>query len=1084
MLLPEGCDCQLDLPSSQSVNSLVSNREHNIFVAVTDTFLYFFLADTHLLACIYQREDDDIAERGFFRKAYWKPDSTAIAVTTSKNFVSILNVEISRESSFNLHDPVGESTDFTRESTELFMNKSRPNINVNLAVVARLESTPTCILTFKEELIVCLKDGWLHRLSWSGNILHELSFNINSIHHEQTSTKNQRKDFGYFVSDISPFLGGICIVYSDGRAALVISSISEFRPGSISIVFAGGLNDACCCSTNFKFRLLYFGCKNGDIAAYSTNDMDGGLIQLFRIRLSIKDGTELLDQLSSIKQINCLSPSGDAFAVLWDSTFPIEQNRAFNNNTDNLDVEGVSRIFTKTNGDHMSCPPVLAIFSPFGEQWWCSLDDNKTVAPGKNPQSPTFDNYEYTSMDWSLEGYQLWLGTSNANLHLINIVRSMQNIHDAMVLVGSDRILVCPTNQDKYIASHLIWQLIKPPHGYITTNWPIKHVSISKYIDSDKILVVGGSHGFCFFNFRTTKWRMFRKEAEEKSLLLTGGLNIFESFIICAACNLDSKDERLYIFQLEDQLDVDLAHFISTNRILQMKICSSFLLTFGVDSMISIYSLSVLNTKQLQIECIAEIRVAEFLHHPNCLISMELAKLNFHSDALSFCSDLDSLLINASGHLLLLSPMVQQLNGQHSNESILEFQLHPPTLVASYVEEFWIMHPFFCASSGDEKYNITIPYLSEALWINAGCRKFRLWLPLSIDSRDKNLSIDLIRLPLARQNSRAFISRRIMIPFSLEIYPLYIDHNYLACGANVTSMSFSNFNSKITSADDISITLSEDDSSNGFISIATTEEVAALSVRNLTKTYEVFIHKLIKQLLKRNLGSYAFDLASACRSISYFGHILELLLHDLLDEEASSSEPIPDPLLPRVVSFLREFPDEYLPTIIHCARKTELAYWNVLFFVSNHPRQLFQMCLDEDLLELATSCLVILHSLTSIGESSRFACKLLEKAKRKQRWQVAQDIIRFMQNINRATEKDSDLGSMPTSPIQGKLTSLHHQHVTPPFNLSNDELSFPLFSSQVEIEPSSAQQRKISGSGKSTDPSRHVTAYTGIRRLN
>lgn len=54
-----------------------------------------------------------------------------------------------------------------------------------------------------------------------------------------------------------------------------------------------------------------------------------------------------------------------------------------------------------------------------------------------------------------------------------------------------------------------------------------------------------------------------------------------------------------------------------------------------------------------------------------------------------------------------------------------------------------------------------------------------------------------------------------------------------------------------------------------------------------------------------------------------------------------------------------------------------------------------------------------------------------------------------MQNINRATEKDSDIESIPTSPIQGKLTS-HHQHVTP-FNLSNDDLSFPLFSSQTEI---------------------------------
>ena len=56
-----------------------------------------------------------------------------------------------------------------------------------------------------------------------------------------------------------------------------------------------------------------------------------------------------------------------------------------------------------------------------------------------------------------------------------------------------------------------------------------------------------------------------------------------------------------------------------------------------------------------------------------------------------------------------------------------------------------------------------------------------------------------------------------------------------------------------------------------------------------------------------------------------------------------------------------------------------------------------------------------------------------------------------MQNLNRATERDTDIESMPTSPIQGKLTSLHHQHVIPPFNLSNDELSFPLFSSQIEI---------------------------------
>lgn len=63
-----------------------------------------------------------------------------------------------------------------------------------------------------------------------------------------------------------------------------------------------------------------------------------------------------------------------------------------------------------------------------------------------------------------------------------------------------------------------------------------------------------------------------------------------------------------------------------------------------------------------------------------------------------------------------------------------------------------------------------------------------------------------------------------------------------------------------------------------------------------------------------------------------------------------------------MVSFVREFP-EYLKVITYCARKTEMAIRNHLFTVSHQPRELFRMCLKEEQLETATSCLIVLQSM-------------------------------------------------------------------------------------------------------------------------
>lgn len=78
-----------------------------------------------------------------------------------------------------MHDPY--NADYGRISQEFFLKQKRPKVSLYLAVVAKLESSATCMASLKDELFVCLYDGWVHRLSWGGEVLQDLSFNIKSI---------------------------------------------------------------------------------------------------------------------------------------------------------------------------------------------------------------------------------------------------------------------------------------------------------------------------------------------------------------------------------------------------------------------------------------------------------------------------------------------------------------------------------------------------------------------------------------------------------------------------------------------------------------------------------------------------------------------------------------------------------------------------------------------------------------------------------------------------------------------------------------------------------------------------------------
>uniref|UniRef100_H2Y572 Protein RIC1 homolog n=1 Tax=Ciona savignyi TaxID=51511 RepID=H2Y572_CIOSA len=929
---------------------------------------------------------------------------------TSEGYVLLYQLEQDVRGDEGLHLYEYQQTKTNQGDSNEVIPALRLSLKANFSYKVKITSL-TCV---HDEILVALRDGRLELIPWERSDVErksigiwEIPFSVDLHIADQHSGCNLKSHDVYALDVVhSPFLDGFAVVLSDGRAALVTITQPEDSSKDCSAlgwetrgVWAPELNNATCIAVNNKYRLLAFGTQMGTCLVYAIDNVTGCLQLSHTVALSATHYPNTCKSVGSVLKIDW-SPDGSAMALSW------------------------------SRGG-------MSVWSVFGACLVCSLASDRAYAADGSLNAQGI----FKSMCWGVEGYHLWMiseqpppGVSNGHvekksarrklvpeededhLHMelgqllqLHFVKSalamnpcMSNhchvlIHgeDRMFLsvgeraertIGSPTLHTSPTKKQFSPAgktpslsprrSNKQWTIIQFPINYLPSNWPIRFAAVD---ETGCCVAIAGNYGLAHYTIVSRKWKVFGNVMQERDMVVTGGLTWWKDYIVVACYSFSDSQDEIRIYPRVTNLDNAFACVKKIkSQILLVNIFQDLLILFTYDCRIIIYLIShdtKLHRPMVSLRHLQEVSMARYVHYPTMVASVTLTALHMETAMRRSSTSLmtsrggretEGLIVNVAGRLLLLQ---RSLDDDETAETELDnrrpMRFNPPVVLATCVESIWTT----------EHKNRDKVHLTDALWLSCGSGGVQVWLPLFPPRQSRHNSAD------SHRGFELLTARRIMLTFSLDsCYPLAVLFNEaVLLGVTSETFQYSSYDGKKSKH---------------------TKQKSNFAFSTVERTCEIYLHRILRQLLRRNLGYDALQLATTCKSLTCFPHVLELMLHEVLEEEATASEPIPDPLLPTVVKFLEEFP-EYLQTVVHCARKTEIALWEYLFNSVGSPRELFEECLATEQLTTAASYLIILQNLEQLSVARQDATKLFDQALQKRMWRLANDIARFLRAIGK-----------------------------------------------------------------------------------
>lgn len=760
-------------------------------------------------------------------------------------------------------------------------------------------------------------------------------------------------------------------------------------------MIAFNIDDASCVSINQKYRLIAIGRKNSHVSVFTIDEVTGYLELIYTNVLSSKDFPGNFP--GKVNHLNW-TPDGCAIIVSWQKIGS------------------------------------FSLWSSFGSLLACSLAWDYGLTTNK----PFFIN----SMDWSCEGYHLLMilkteENFETQLLQLDFIKSALTVNPCvclnpyLLLQGDDKILV--NNSDtldtlyesiqtkeldvdnihneheikailssKFLSASKLWNNILVPTAYMNANWPIRFSALDQ---NGHHLAVAGKSGLALYSLLNKKWKLFGNELQEKDFVVTGGILWWNKFIIVCNYNLSSQKDEIRTYPRDQKLDNKYSESIEVGApIILSNVYGNQLIIFTADSSIMIFNLtSNPNFELLKIKLSYIYDVKSICLHPAFVVSLSLTNFKNESCLRPFIETepSETIFLNVSGRVLMIQ--------RERKSDILQFNT---TCLASCVECIWFYTRL-------PKFSKNI-HLQESLWFYCGGGGFRVWLRVFPRYDEDTYS-----------HKHSYMAKRIMLSFNLRIYPLAIS-----------------FEDAIIFGVENDTTLFCNDQSSHF----------SFPFSILKRTSQLYLHQILKQLIKRNLGYNAWEIARDCSTLPYFPHSLELLLHEVLEHEATSKDPIPDALLPRVIEFIKEFPC-YLQTIVQCARKTEIALWPYLFNAAGKPIELFQDCIEKKLMYSATNYLIILQNFESSTVSQQCTLMLLNISLEQKKWSLSYELIRFLKAIEPSDSETVDANSSKTQYLQPTLGSaVDINLVLPIFNNKSSIPTFGTISQKGDTEKRDAQQ--------------------------